>query len=289
MEISIKKTAQTYKVIECFEDWRGKWLQSQPMAVFESKEQAGEFLETKGYSRDVDGNYVLPQTKTDVRYSRPFAVIEECSPREAKLILEANKIAQENSKSQPLYGSGGVNRGRSEEPLTINIWEVTIPSAGEALMAGKKIPGILRKTNCNFWLRDPGKNPTEAMYISNDGYSGSCDITHELGIRPLIRMTIPEGVSLEAGEKLSINGRDWTVISMNMALCDDIVAVTAFRNVRYDITERVYIARDGSAVPDSMLSEFEGSDANVAVDQFAIDSSLIHSFPFQEPEYAPET
>jgi len=305
MEINAKKTAPVYKVVERFVDWNGRQITSQPMAVFESKEQAGDFLMAKGYSPDHDGAYVIPRPGLSLdSYQTPFATIEECSSREADLILEANKIALERSKvvrsyeSPAPYETGGIEARQPDEPLIIKVKEVTLPSMEEAKLARDNVPGILEKTDAIFWLRDRGGKADHVMCVDSYGliYYNGYPIDSSYYIRPLIRMETPDGVSLNAGEKLCIKNREWTVIAPDMALCDDIVACAKFRDVTPDYTgvlagtdtEPTYIAKDGSAVPEYMLSEFEGSDANVAVDQFAIDEGLIQSFPYIEPEYTPE-
>lgn len=112
-----------------------------------------------------------------------------------------------------------------KEPQNIQIEEVTLLSREEHKAAIKYIPAV----NFDWWLRSPGYDQISAVYMLYDGsllYSG---VDNDCGcVRPALRICNPYS-SLIPGDKFDLAGHVWTVISDELALCDESVGETSFR------------------------------------------------------------
>lgn len=86
--------------------------------------------------------------------------------------------------------------------------------------------------DCVWWLRSPGYSSECAACVHRDGnvlrHRG---YVHHIGIavRPALQIKNPNYAKLNAGDRFGLFGYDWTVISRELALCDEAIEKHAFR------------------------------------------------------------
>lgn len=114
----------------------------------------------------------------------------------------------------------------STQKVDIDIEDVTILSAEEYEMAKDVIPPI----HMWWWLRSPGSIQGYAAYVS---YGGSLSLSSvHLGggcVRPALRIKNLKSSNLLLGERFSLARKTWTVVLDDMAICNDTVGKTCFR------------------------------------------------------------
>lgn len=111
----------------------------------------------------------------------------------------------------------------------IEISEITLLSVWEA----KAVSRAQLNIGSWWWLRSPGRCSTFAARVLNDGKVNAvgiyvCD-SRGTGVRPALRISNLGASNLNVGEKFSVGGETWTVISKDLALCDRVVGHTCFR------------------------------------------------------------
>ena len=78
----------------------------------------------------------------------------------------------------------------------------------------------------NWWLRSSGD---DVACVSAKGYILSGMSVHEsAGIRPALRIAHPESSGIKVGDELHVADKTWTVVTDNLALCNDIIAYDVF-------------------------------------------------------------
>lgn len=115
------------------------------------------------------------------------------------------------------------------EPINVEIGEATLLSIEEYKEAVKNIKYV----DNDWWLRSPGKFDKFAPFVSSkhgnvvSGYNDH--ITSQFGVRPALRIDNLQSLNLKAGDKIILAGHNWTIISDRLALCDEIIGKSAFR------------------------------------------------------------
>ncbi len=104
----------------------------------------------------------------------------------------------------------------------------TLLSIEEARGVDKKI----LKVSDDWWLRSPGYNDYEAAFvfgeIGNIFDYGSV-VVESFGVRPALELSDFTSSDLKVGDQFEFGDYNFTVISNQYALCDDIVGECAFR------------------------------------------------------------
>ena len=115
-----------------------------------------------------------------------------------------------------------------------NIEEITLLSIEEVELAKQNVPDVF-KENASWWLRSPGYLNSHAAYVSNGGivYADGRVVDRKNGLRPALRIDDLKANNLRIGDKIQVANRDWTVISNDLALCDEIIQREPFN---YDKT-----------------------------------------------------
>lgn len=90
---------------------------------------------------------------------------------------------------------------------------------------------IIPPVNSRWWLRSPGYLQYFAVYVYADGPITDRTVDSDCScVRPALY--IWKSSDLNRGDKFELAGRLWTVLSNNLALCDDTVGQTCFREDR---------------------------------------------------------
>lgn len=96
----------------------------------------------------------------------------------------------------------------------------------------KKHKRHITPIDCVWWLRSPGCRSWLAAYVGSSGIvnSNGDDVDRDLiAVRPALQVANPKSASLKIGDKFCLFGYEWTVISKELALCDEVVGKHAFR------------------------------------------------------------
>lgn len=81
-----------------------------------------------------------------------------------------------------------------------------------------------------WWLRSPGYARRDAANVDYDGSLNFYYVINVSGcVRPALYIWDPQSSNLKRGDKFDLAGYTWTVLSDDLALCDDIVGSTCFR------------------------------------------------------------
>lgn len=112
------------------------------------------------------------------------------------------------------------------EPVDIKITGITLLSVEEYEACKDVIPRAVSW----WWLRSPSAHYVKYVaYVVYDGWVYDLNVDFGTGARPALQISNLASVNLSIGDKLMLAGRTWTVISGTLALCDDIVGETKFR------------------------------------------------------------
>ncbi len=125
----------------------------------------------------------------------------------------------------------------------IEITEVTLLSIEEYEACKDRVPII----NDWWWLRSPGLAGDDAAGVYADGsidYDGNGVNFDGYGIRPALRIRNLESPNLQIMDKFNLAGFRWTVISVDIALCDSFIEYMAFRKDMSAADANVYEASD---------------------------------------------
>ena len=81
-----------------------------------------------------------------------------------------------------------------------------------------------------WWLRSPGPIRYDVACVDYDGTLFYSNVYDAHGcVRPALYIWNPQSSDLKRGDKFDLAGYTWTVLSDDLALCDDIVGCTCFR------------------------------------------------------------
>ncbi len=83
-----------------------------------------------------------------------------------------------------------------------------------------------------YWLRSPGDSCRDAKLVNeNDSFYVFFNIMTDVRfyVRPALRIGNLGSLNLEAGNFFMLGGYKWTVISDELALCDETVGKTVFK------------------------------------------------------------
>ena len=124
----------------------------------------------------------------------------------------------------------------------IEITEVTLLSIEEYWACRDRISDINSVPyveNC-WWLRSPSLDRGHAAAILRGSLiiSGNNEVGGEAYIRPALKIRLPEPSDLQIMDKFNLAEFKWTIISEDIALCDDYIGYTLFR--------RDYMAKDSN-------------------------------------------
>jgi len=112
------------------------------------------------------------------------------------------------------------------EPIDIQISEVTLLSEEEYEYAKDIIPSI----NEWWWLRSPGYTQLTAASVHYGGSLSSSHVSSDRGcVRPALRFCNLEASNLRIEDKFELAGYKWTIISPELAICDDVVGQSWFQ------------------------------------------------------------
>ena len=165
--------------------------------------------------------------------------------------------------------------------VSLNIVEVTLLSIEEAA----RVPEKLRAIGRWWWLRSPGMAVARACYVGRDGstspvgyYVGNSPYENEegscIGVRPALVIGNLKALNFVMGEEIELAGHRWTIISGNMALCNDVIGEQEFR--KYLRTEHdSFTTKDGSSYPLVQLNKYEYSDVKAFLDEWAFKNGLL--------------
>ena len=112
--------------------------------------------------------------------------------------------------------------------MMIKVNEITLLSIDEYKKSKQNISLI---KDVAWWLRSPGYHNFTAAFVevngdvNESGYNVAIDYP---AVRPVLKLLGASDLLIK--EKLDLAGHTWTVISENLALCDDILGWTCFSN-----------------------------------------------------------
>lgn len=117
----------------------------------------------------------------------------------------------------------------STAEIELEIEEVTLLSAEEYNAYKERIPPV----HCWWWLRSPGRGTDLAANVRSEettDYRGDLVVHGTCAVRPVLKIRNPLAANLEILDRFTLAKHTWTVISEDLAICDDIVGKTCFRN-----------------------------------------------------------
>lgn len=111
----------------------------------------------------------------------------------------------------------------TREDLNLDITGITLLSIEEA----EEVPENIRDCGYDWWLRSPGYSGILAACVYG-GHVYNFNVKLEFGVRPALKFN-PSSANLQIGDSIKMFGYNWTIITDNLMLCDDIVGKTVFR------------------------------------------------------------
>ena len=115
------------------------------------------------------------------------------------------------------------------KPIEVELGGITLLSSAEAEKLDRNILSC-GKWNW-WWLRSPGKETSSAAYVDDNGFIHDCgnNVSFESGgIRPALRIANPESLNLRQGDRIILAGKEWTAVSNDLILCNEIVGRSLF-------------------------------------------------------------
>ena len=147
---------------------------------------------------------------------------------------------------------------KNMEVFELIIKEITLLSQEECHKASNFNCPIMWENE--WWLRPSEEAKNKSVCFEYRGRTRVCyDLSHKALIRPVLKVSIRD-FGLYPGDKIRLAGRDWTLISMDLILCDTPVGESPFR-----------IDRNA---PDS--GEYEKSDVKKWLDNWAANNLPIN-------------
>ena len=143
---------------------------------------------------------------------------------------------------------------------------ITLLSAEEAenLLTEEQRKCKFEGERCCWWLRTPGNNQDRAAFVNGDGsvrYYGIIVYFAFDCVRPALILSTLKSSNLKSieelgvGEHFEFGGYTFTVISNKYALCDEVIAETAFREDREAKDANVYEKSDVKKFIDNWFRE----------------------------------
>lgn len=81
-----------------------------------------------------------------------------------------------------------------------------------------------------WWLRSPGSIQDDAAYVCCYGSLYNYNVNYGSGcVRPALYVWNPQSSDLNRGDKFELAGYSWTMLSNDLALCNETVGQTCFR------------------------------------------------------------
>ena len=142
-----------------------------------------------------------------------------------------------------------------EEKQQIEVNEITLLSVDEY----KANRYLISNIPSWWWLRTPGTNidyPGVEQIINGWIFAGY--VSHNEGVRPVLRIKNPESAFLKIGVKFRLANYTWTMLGDGLALCDDVIGECAFR-------------KDWKATD---ANDYEKSDVKKYLEQWAIENGI---------------
>ena len=108
-------------------------------------------------------------------------------------------------------------------------FEITLLSEEEY----NKFKNVIPMIEEYWWLRTPGHHLNASKGINNSGCANfTYYVYNTLGVRPVIKILLPNTKTLSPGDKLKVGNNDFTILSLGecevVALCDEVIARRRF-------------------------------------------------------------
>ena len=116
----------------------------------------------------------------------------------------------------------------STAEIELEIAEVTLLSAEEYKLYKERIPAV----HCWWWLRSPGEETDRAANVRSEEtteFRGDLVVHGRCAVRPVLKIHNLFTANLEILDRFTLAEHTWTVISEDLAICDDTVGKTWFR------------------------------------------------------------
>ena len=116
---------------------------------------------------------------------------------------------------------------KTKEAIELEIEEITLLSAQEYETYKEQV----KLVNDDWWLRSPGFDVTHATFVNSDGclYSyGNGVVYVDNAVRPALKVNLGSS-NLRIGDEIEWANHNWTVISDELALCDETIAKLPLR------------------------------------------------------------
>ena len=114
------------------------------------------------------------------------------------------------------------------DDVNLDITGATLLSIEEA----GQLPLELRKYNNWWWLRSPGKDYDFAASVNTLGtvlYNGDAISSSSDAVRPALQIKNTQSSNLQVGDKFEFGGKEFKVISYNLAFCVTDIGKCCFR------------------------------------------------------------
>ncbi len=116
----------------------------------------------------------------------------------------------------------------STTEIELEIAEVTLLSAEEHKLYKERIPAV----HCWWWLRSPGGGIDRAENVRSEettDFRGDLVVHGRCAVRPVLKIHNLLAANLKVLDRFILAEHTWTVISEDLAICDDTVGKTCFR------------------------------------------------------------
>lgn len=124
----------------------------------------------------------------------------------------------------------------------VNVRNITLLTLKEYKKYFENIVPIKQR---DWWLQSPGTHSILVTCVNRYGDAnkyGTFVGDPDLAVRPVLKI---KSFRLPIGDKFTLFGHNWTMISKRLALCDDIIGYCAFREKDYEANDaNDYIASD---------------------------------------------
>lgn len=150
----------------------------------------------------------------------------------------------------------GIRKSRCD--VELNIKEITLLSEEEVETF---LSREQRSGRDYWWLRSAYSDDScyASLVIECGGLGYGLVYDDDIGIVPALRISNLKTLELNIGDKISVGGETWAVISNDLVLCERVVGKTAFRKEH--------------KVPDANV--YEKSDVKIWLDQWALERGIV--------------
>lgn len=95
----------------------------------------------------------------------------------------------------------------------------------------EETPGeILALTKGNWWLKDEGHTSFDVAYVTDDNRIDYDFADQTKGVRPALIIAVKEGERVPLNHEIEYKGRNYTIVSNDRALCNEIISKTYFND-----------------------------------------------------------